>query len=83
MKLRILLFCAVVLFGFVGPLWVFLPLLAFYIAYYISAEVLLVTLCIDAYFGYGETYSFLYTAGAGALLLLVHILRPTLSLYNR
>ncbi len=80
---RVLLFAATMFFGFIGVLWVFVPLLAWYIFLYTGIEVLFIAACIDAYFGYGTAYPFIYTLCTGLALLVAHILRPVLSVYNQ
>ncbi len=82
MKIRIISFCIVSFFALAGPVFVFIPALVLYVLTYTGSEVLILTVAVDAYFGYGTTHPYVYTLCTGIGLILVHIVRPRLWVYN-
>lgn len=81
--IRIFLFCILIILGFSGPVWLFIPMVLVYIFIYTSAEVVCLAACIDAYYGYGSSLPYLYTLSTAAVLLVMQILRPHISVYNQ
>lgn len=83
MKVRVLSFCIVSCLALAGPVFLFIPALVIYILVYTGLEVLFLAACVDAYFGYGTTHPYFYTACTGLGLLVTHIVRPRLWVYNK
>jgi hypothetical protein len=80
---RCIFFLTVLLTAATGPLWIFVPAAFMYTVWYTGAEILMVTLLVDAYFGYGHTAIPWYTFLALIMLIVLRLLKPYISLYNR
>lgn len=83
MLARVLLFLLVLVTAATGPVWLFVPAALAYLFLYLGAELLLVAFLIDGYFGYAANALPWYTLTTLSSLLLLHLLRPYISVYTR
>jgi hypothetical protein len=80
---RLVWFLVVVITAAVGPLFIYIAVTLGYLFMYMGIEVVLVAFCIDGYFGYGRGLWPWYTLGTLIALIVVRLVRPYISLYNR
>lgn len=66
-----------------GPVWTALIIGIFYVLVYRGFEVLLVAFVVDAFYGYGSSYPYLYTVGTFVVLCASRLIETYVQVYNR
>jgi hypothetical protein len=80
--MKYLLLIPVALAGFFLPLWSFLILVMVYSLFFPSGILLVVAVCIDAFFGNPDIgFSYIYTVGTSGILVCISLVKPHLALY--
>jgi hypothetical protein len=82
MIVRILLFCVLVFATVVAPTPVFIAIALLYAFRYTAYELLLLAVCIDAYYGVGQILIPYYTITTCVALILIEWMKPRIWLYN-
>lgn len=82
--MRIASFISIALLSFFSPLGVFALAVFVYACFYEPYEMLIVSVCVDAFFGDANTDAlYEYTFVTGCILLLAVFVRPHLRFYNQ
>ena len=80
---RFLVFCTLLAVCLAAPAWVSIILIVLYSMIYAGAEVVIIGLALDVFFGYGSGMWYHYTIFCGLTAFFATVLRPYLSVYNR
>lgn len=81
--IRFISFVVVAASGFAGPVWFFLAAAAIYGFWFSGLELVIVAMCIDAFFGNPEHAVPIYTSMAVLWLIVMELVKPHLLLYNQ
>ena len=79
---RLLWLFVVLLSATTGPVWLIVLLAGSYIVLYRGIELLVIAFLIDAYFGIGMSFPYVYTVAAGIGLFLMQCAAANISVYN-
>lgn len=79
---RIILFVVFGLTALSGPVWLACVLGLLYALLYRGAEICLIALLVDAFYGYQTTYPYVYTVSSVLLLVSLIAVEKYITVYN-